>query len=746
MATRHGRIIFEGLNRTRSGPEVSPGSSGKDLIFTTGEGDTGQISGNIYIYTGENSSGVSSGNLILETGEAENAISGSITIRTRSSSIGGGSGFISLTTQQSSFYNTGGIEITTGGVNNSFLVSGAIEIETGPGLPTGSSGFINLNTGDAGGFFTGFINLSTGSSTGFAGDISLTAGSGYSGGNPGNIFLSSGSSIGPSSGGNIILNAGYSSGSTGGIIQLVGGSSDGSDGGNILITGGSANFSSTGNGGDISLISGSCFNNNFTSTGNINILTANAIGFSNTVVSGFINITTGSTFSDITSGNLLLRTGFNFNSSGGNSGNLIIQTGNVSGISSFSGTIDISTGNGIAGNTGDVNISTGVANTKAGDIFLTGGTTISGNFPSHSGNIAITGGPSNSPLVDGGFVSIAGGSATQSAGGQISITGGSSNNFFGGNVVISGGASSATTPSINSGDVRIFSGFCNFSSTAGNIIITARDGGPSGGNGGNVIISAGRNRAALFNPGDVTIQTQDPDPLTPNANGGNIQIIAADRTGTGIAGEIQIRTARGRPVSLRTRTAGQPTGLRFFDAASANPTNFVEFRSPNVLPSSQTYILPSSAPPLEGSSLVAESGNVLTWVNAGYCSNALGRQLYFRSVGAITTAPGTYNIFTFSNSTFTIRVTLSEIKVLLSRQFNTNDYRVDLIRATITWSGTSPTLRNFTTDYSNSSTSFSGTTIDLILSGGSIVVRINTNVTFSFAYSCFVTVNDVPGI
>lgn len=149
-------------------------------------------------------------------------------------------------------------------------------------------------------------------------------------------------------------------------------------------------------------------------------------------------------------GGVLITSGESVNA---NSGDVILSSGPATASAASSGAMLISTGNSADGPSGSLAIGTGFADDDSGDIlFATGGST-----NGSGGDIVFTafGGPTG-----GGAIDIIAGSATPGG------------NIVGANVTVSAGQGSGTA-------------------FGGSMFLNAGDGGPSGGPGGNIILSPG---------------------------------------------------------------------------------------------------------------------------------------------------------------------------------------------------------------------------------------------------------------
>lgn len=175
------------------------------------------------------------------------------------------------------------------------------------------------------------------------------------------------------------------------------------------------------------------------STGNVNILTSDAIGTSGST-SGSVNIETGnSSASDATgvSGDVNILTGSVQGISAFASGQLTLQTGSNSSTAGVNGTgaISITTGDStdtsITAPSGDINITVGAtnANGNPGTLLLTGGAANSTGASVTAGAITITAGSAASATSFAGSVNISGGlnSANAAQSGSVQMLDGNQN-------------------------------------------------------------------------------------------------------------------------------------------------------------------------------------------------------------------------------------------------------------------------------------------------------------------------------
>lgn len=335
-------------------------------------------------------------------------------------------------------------------------------------------------------------------------------------------------------------------------------------------------------------------------SGNISIFT----GDSPTSSSGQIQIRSGDCFFGSSTGNIEISTGsLQFGTSGyisistgnatnsGNSGDLILRTGNVD-VFQFSGDINIQPGEG----GGNVNIfgsdSFSPRNQNGGNVFIRGG---------------------DSEVLSGGLVVISGGSNINSSGtggGSVTIEGGLGNLNAGGDVVIRGGDGASLPFAIDGGNVNIFSGLQSLS---------------GGGNPGNINITARRSDIAGYNSGNVSITVEDSTNTSVSANisGGNIILRSGAGSPSGDPGRIYLRVPEQSSVDLQNATSStQSPSFRYFNSTN---TNWISFRSPNVLSSNYNYVLPPTSPSQNGFVFSVENqvpGSIETaWVYNGRLLN-----------------------------------------------------------------------------------------------------------------------------
>lgn len=270
-----GRVLISTTN-------AQNGNSGNIDIFTgLGPDNTLGTSGNIQMYTGSGSAGTGSfdtGSIDIFTGGPANqdGYSGEIQIATGSANSGIGSGDLRLATGNTdSGFFSGDVNIETGTAGSGN--AGGINLLTGGNSPgTGNSGDINIQTGFAGGGSSGDItieSLGNGGNGGNTGDITLRTGN-PGGGNPGDILIETGAASNPVPTGAITIKTGNTNNanSDSSNVEIRTGTSD-QEAGNVLLQAGTS--SAGGTGGIVSVNGGK----STSGTGNVQILAgAGAIG------------------------------------------------------------------------------------------------------------------------------------------------------------------------------------------------------------------------------------------------------------------------------------------------------------------------------------------------------------------------------------------------------------------------------------------------------------------------------------
>ena len=274
-----------------------------------------------------------------------------------------------------------------------------------------------------------------------------------------------------------ILNIKTGNASTGnsGNINLITGAATGTTGvrsGNLLLNTGTS--AGTIAGGSITMSSGVV--NGTGSSGNVTVTTgAKTTTFAG--ATGNVNISTGFTSGTATgvTGNITIQSGTN-NSTVGTAvtGIITLVTGAVGSLTSKSGELRLWTGNTFTGTSGNINIRTGTPTSDAstGAITLDTASTTSTNTAHSTGAITLTtGSGTGGAAVSGGIGLVTGYSDTTAtgAGGSITlVTGNYDGNFIGGSISLTTGDATAAA----SGNITIQTGTA--ASTRGAITLNAR--------------------------------------------------------------------------------------------------------------------------------------------------------------------------------------------------------------------------------------------------------------------------------
>ena len=359
----------------------------------------------------------------------------------------------------------------------------------------------------------------------------------------GDITIQTGDSTNQS--GTILIKAGASSGSTGGHVQLVTSNVD---------------PASNGPSGGIAIQSGTCAGNQ--NTGGAYIRTGNNTG---TGQSGTLELYTGNADGN-NSGAAYLRTGLSSNqsgliyistgnssSSGGNTGDMTLITGNSTSSTSsgLSGSITLATGTSGTSDTGSVTITTGEAGGDSGAISIKTGYTPTDTKDSGAIVIATggaedgSGNPTDGTASDqagSGTITIRTGNTFDQDSGDLIINTGSALDAGSdsGNVVIASGAVSTG----EAGGVQISSGLAT-SGDSGPVIISS--GSSTSGNSNAVMITTGASQTGSFGTGPIQVSTGD---ATGATNTGALMLSTGNTTGADVGS-----------VFLRTGIATDPAGV-----------------------------------------------------------------------------------------------------------------------------------------------------------------------------------------
>lgn len=255
-------------------------------------------------------------------------------------------------------------------------------------------------------------------------------------------------------------------------------------------------------------------------------------------------------------------------------GDIWLKSGNGNGVTTNSASIQVAAGDSV-GHGGSVGIVGGSSTTQrggsvtclggdsdagdtGGDATLNGG---GGNGGSNSGGAIVSAGGGGNTGI-GGVANIVGGDGTGAEGGNVSISGGLGDSAKdGGTILIFGGQGNAggSSPAVvelgggsgngqggvvsisggqgvasNGGGVSISSGNGDTGLTGGPVNINAGGGDAGGSVGGAIVLNGGASNGV---GGDSTIYAGDAESGT-NTDGGNIYLIAGQRDGSGINGEI----------------------------------------------------------------------------------------------------------------------------------------------------------------------------------------------------------------
>jgi hypothetical protein len=532
------------------------------------------------------------------------------------------------------------------------------------------------------------------------GDITLSAGNGYYGGN---IFIYGGKNLSdpsPDLFGNITLQTGgsdptiLSTENTGTIFISTGSVSGEKTSGEVSITTGAPHNHTNSYSGDISIESGSTsVLTDAGHTGTINIKT----GQGGSDESGIINILSGNT-SSANSGNVLLKSG---ETTTGQSGSLSLGTGRT--LSGNSGNVGLSSGvTDGNGNSGNLNITSGepegsgnsglvyvssgaVGSGNSGIVFLTSGGSGTGNSGTlyinsssagrNSGNLYIQSGNSN---INGesGSITLKSGNVTDNTktSGQVSIYSGDSGTGSGAINIYSGESDTSNDPS---GAINLTSGDNTGLGDSGDINLETGTGIGSGG----INLTTGSSTTSAS--GIITLQTGD---NTDVQQSGDINILTGDTNGAasgdvnittgtntnGDAGDINIKsgpatgqsgtitidaqsstgaTSAGGDVIVKTgnqtdNTINQKTGkVSIFTGAHAggNRSGEITIETGNNTGTSNTGFLRLGT----GISDTQDSGDVT--IQSGFATNNSGT-VVLRSGQSITNASGNVNIYSGDNT------------------------------------------------------------------------------------------------
>jgi hypothetical protein len=416
------------------------------------------------------------------------------------------------------------------------------------GSAAGNPGGVYLQSGSAGtANVLGFVN------GGNVGIGSGDGGGGAAGGNGGVIAINAGASlVGPYHGGNIGIQAGNSAGQMGGVVSLGGG--QGVSGGAIGLLGGNG---SNGLGGYVSIQAGDSdglfpgahidikSGNSLTGTGSggaVNLVAGK--GGDTAGDGGLVDIGGGAAVSGqggsawLHGGNSTAGAGggvsvFGGDGTGGLGGDVLLDVGNGTTVGNIYVGYD---GNACPVYLGKLDLGSVVdiqdfaSNAAADALFRVGAKEMLFNeLQSHSIRVATpaTGNGFGLSIASassldgaGGKISLVGGdTATGAVGGSATVKGGDNADVAGGNAVLTGGNGQTA-----GGRARVLGGNGNPGTTATGGVAEVT-GGSSGdgatGNGGAVTINGGQAAST-------------------NGNGGSITVTAANATGTGLAGTVNI--------------------------------------------------------------------------------------------------------------------------------------------------------------------------------------------------------------
>lgn len=385
----------------------------------------------------------------------------------------------------------GAINILSGDSSEEEINAGTIAITGGKatgipgsyGLPSTKGGCINITGGDstnnAGGIISiiggssadsyvgippfpaitsdplqqgGVINIQGGASTvGVGGNIYITGGATSdatkaSGGVTvagGITYETNGIAGGVSVSGGAAQGGSPGTGGTAGAISIAGGTGGWGAGGTVSIIAGGGWVS----GGEIGISAGTATAGGGGVGGNISLSAGRSEGTND---GGSITIEAGRADETGAGGSITIKSGINNESSyetGGNGGNILIESGVSGGDGNTSGEINITSGNG----------------DYVGAITLQSGNASDG----YGGDINVLGGGSINSEMDpdkvGGVVTISGGYGNYAHGGNVVLNGGSGSSYYGGHIMLNGGSGSVSGGNIvlttNGGVIDINSDF-----------------------------------------------------------------------------------------------------------------------------------------------------------------------------------------------------------------------------------------------------------------------------------------------
>lgn len=368
-------------------------------------GADGLTGGNINILSGDSSEDETNAGNIIITGGESTGIPGDY----GSPPTKGGS--INITGGESS-NNAGGIISITGGTSeNSYVGTPPM-----PGLnfdPLQQGGVINIRGGESNIGTGGSVYLTGGTTndiTKECGWVTIEAGTTYTAdGIAGSVSISGGRAQGGTHG----------NGGTAGNVSISGGTGGWGEGGAITISAGGGWVS----GGPVTISAGIATAGGGGPGGDISVYAGRSEGPNN---GGDITIEAGTADELGTGGAVTIKSGRNNEDpydTGGDGGNILIESGASGGDGNTSGEINITSGNG----------------DYVGPITIQAGNSIDGD----GGDINILGGISNNlteePSKIGGTITITGGSGNSAHGGNVVLNGGSGSSDYGGNVIINGG-------------------------------------------------------------------------------------------------------------------------------------------------------------------------------------------------------------------------------------------------------------------------------------------------------------------
>lgn len=368
-------------------------------------GADGLTGGNINILSGDSSEDETNAGNIIITGGKSTGIPGAYG---HPSTKGG---CVNITGGESS-NNAGGIISITGGTSeNSYVGTPPM-----PGFyfdPLQQGGVINIQGGDSNIGTGGSVYLTGGTTndiTKECGWVTIKAGTTYTAdGIAGSVSISGGAAQGGTPG----------NGGTAGNVSISGGTGGWGEGGAITISAGGGWVS----GGPITISSGIASAGGGGSGGDISVYAGRSEGSNN---GGDITIEAGRADELGTGGSVTIKSGRNNEASwntGGDGGNILIESGASGGDGNTSGEINITSGNGDY--VGPITIQSGNATDgDGGDINILGGGSINSEMD---------------PDKVGGTVTISGGYGNYAHGGNVVLNGGSDSSDYGGNVIINGG-------------------------------------------------------------------------------------------------------------------------------------------------------------------------------------------------------------------------------------------------------------------------------------------------------------------